>query len=244
MVLTKDYFTKTNQLMKIQLTKNQKVFTTSDTHYNHTNIVDSVSQWKDTRSGETRDFKSLYHMNQTIVNNINDVVGIDDILVHLGDWSFGGVESIWEFRKQINCKNIHLIFGNHDEHIINNKLIPDSYQPSIGRSLYSQELFTSCGFYEEFELLYPQIQKNIKIQKLKFVASHYPMASWNGLGKGRIMLHGHLHLNSGRKIHQGKSMDVGVDGNSYKPYLINDIFSLMEKQPINNTILLKDHHVS
>ena len=30
----------------------------------------------------------------------------DDFLIHLGDWSFGGFDSIKEFRSRINCKNI------------------------------------------------------------------------------------------------------------------------------------------
>ena len=46
----------------------------------------------------------------------------EDTLYHLGDWSFGGIENIWNFRKRINCKNIYLVPGNHDHHIKKNKL--------------------------------------------------------------------------------------------------------------------------
>ena len=38
----------------------------------------------------TRDFKSLDHMNDAIVDNINNMVGVNDVLIHLGDFSFGG----------------------------------------------------------------------------------------------------------------------------------------------------------
>jgi len=31
-------------------------------------------------------------MNDTLVNNINEMVGENDVLIHLGDWSFGGFE--------------------------------------------------------------------------------------------------------------------------------------------------------
>ncbi len=41
----------------------------------------------------------------------------NDIIYHLGDWSFGGHENIKIFRNRIKCKNIHLILGNHDHHI-------------------------------------------------------------------------------------------------------------------------------
>jgi calcineurin-like phosphoesterase family protein len=43
---------------------------------------------------QTRDFDSLDKMNTAIVNNINELVGQDDVLIHLGDWSFGGFEQI------------------------------------------------------------------------------------------------------------------------------------------------------
>jgi calcineurin-like phosphoesterase family protein len=105
-------------MLKIDLNFGQKLFVTSDTHYNHKNICRGVTNWR-TADGEipisqTRDFKNLDHMNDAIVNKINEVIGQDDILIHLGDWSFGGFESIKEFRDRLICKNIYLIYGNHD----------------------------------------------------------------------------------------------------------------------------------
>jgi len=254
---------------KIILKKDQQVFVTSDTHYNHKNICKGVSEWDISRQNNSvRDFKDLYQMNSTIVNNINAVVGEDDILIHFGDWSFGGIEQIWEFRKQIICKNIYLIFGNHDHHIFDNKILPNCHSDfvDIGSEVIdkimdgawenkyddsrddmfrvqAQDLFTWCGHYSEFEIIFLNTTPNQKARRLKFVASHYPMASWNEMGKGRIMLHGHVHLNPKLKIHQGKSMDVGVDGNQFKPYNINEIDKIMSKQPIATTELIKDHHL-
>ena len=92
--------------MKIVLEKGQNLYFTSDTHYGHTNICRATTNWTDADS-VTRDFKSLDHMNDTIVDNINSIVGEDDVLIHLGDWSFGGFENIAEFRGRIICKNIH-----------------------------------------------------------------------------------------------------------------------------------------
>ena len=245
--------------MKIILNKGQNVYTTSDTHYNHKNICSAVTEWKNTRPGQTRDFKSLSHMNQTIVNNINAVVGEDDILIHFGDWSFGGIEQIWEFRKQIICKNIYLIFGNHDEHIIANKILPNVWCNGVwhdepnpnnygdSRDQYfdvtTQQLFSWCGHYEEFEIVYPQINKKEPTPRYKFVASHFPFASWDKLGKGRVHFHGHLHLDKQHKIHQGRSMDIGIDGNDFKPYELKEAFKLVGNNPIAATVLIKDHHI-
>ena len=96
--------------MKIILEKNQNVFFSADSHYNHANSCRGTSNWPEGRG--TRDFHSLGEMNDAIVSGINSVVGPDDYLVHMGDWSFGGFESIIEFRKRISCKNIILFLGN------------------------------------------------------------------------------------------------------------------------------------
>lgn len=57
-----------------------RVFFTSDTHFNHTNIIKFCS----------RPFKDVSHMNETIISNWNRVVGPDDIVFHLGDFCLGG----------------------------------------------------------------------------------------------------------------------------------------------------------
>ena len=105
--------------MKIVLDKGQKLFFTSDTHYSHANICSATTSWVGA-DNLTRKFKSLDQMNDTLVNNINQVVGENDILIHLGDWSFGGFESIKTFYDRLICKNIHLILGNHDKNIERN----------------------------------------------------------------------------------------------------------------------------
>jgi len=68
--------------MKITLEKGQQLFFTSDTHYSHSNICSATTNWTES-SNLTRDFNSLDHMNDTLVNNINCMVGEDDILIHL-----------------------------------------------------------------------------------------------------------------------------------------------------------------
>ena len=106
--------------MKIELKQGQRLWFTSDTHYNHSNICRSTTRWTDA-DDVTRDFSSLDKMNEELVHWINKRVAQDDILIHLGDWSFGGFESIKEFRDRIVCQNVHLVLGNHDHHIERNK---------------------------------------------------------------------------------------------------------------------------
>jgi calcineurin-like phosphoesterase family protein len=212
--------------MKIILEEGQRVYFTSDTHYNHANICRGVSRWDDSRN--TRDFNELHEMNQLIVDMINHVVREDDILIHLGDWSFGGIESIGEFRNQLVCKNIHLILGNHDHHIEKNK---DNVQ----------SFFTSVNSYCNMTIVEHSHIKKVT-QKHRFILSHYPIASWDDMAKGSIHLHGHVHLPKQKRVGPGKMMDVGVDGNDLTPIGLNRVISIMEKQPIKSMFNFKDHH--
>jgi len=199
-----------------------KVWITSDTHFGHKNIVRGVTNWR-TQDGEvpvgsTRDFDTIEQMNERLVNGINNVVGQDDTLIMLGDVSFGGFENIGLFIDRIICKNIHLILGNHDHHIDNNR-------GDI------QDKFLSVNHYLE-----------TNIEGKDFVLCHYPLQSWNGLNKEVIHLHGHVHLPEDKKFGKGKKMDVGVDGNGIDPYSINDIIKIMDKRPILSD-MNDDHHL-
>ncbi len=197
------------------------VFITSDTHFGHKNIVRGVTNWR-TQDGEvpvdsTRDFQTIEQMNERLVDGINHFVGQDDTLIMLGDVSFGGFDNIGIFLERLVCHNIHLILGNHDHHIENNR---DHVQ---GR-------FLSVQHYLE-----------VRINDRDFVLCHYPLQSWHGMGKGVIHLHGHVHLPNDRKFGQGKKMDVGVDGNGMDPYSIDEIIKIMDKR---NSLpeILGDHH--
>ena len=207
--------------MKIKLEPTQQLFFTSDTHYMHKNICRGTTSWSNA-DGFTRDFDTLDQMNDRIVNGINSAVGQDDILFHLGDWSFGGFEMIDQFRNRINCKNIHIILGNHDHHI-------ERDREGIRR------LFTSVNQYLELEVKGKEWEQN-------YVLMHYPIISWNKMNDGVIHLHGHVHLSADRRIGKGKTMDVGVDGNGLNPLHTSDIKRLMGNQPIKSGFEF-DHHI-
>jgi calcineurin-like phosphoesterase family protein len=199
-----------------------KVWITSDTHFGHKNICRGVTNWR-TQDGEipvdsTRDFNTIEEMNQRLVDGINNSVGQDDTLIMLGDVSFGGFDNIGLFLDRLICKNIHLILGNHDTHIENNR-------GGI------QDKFLSVQHYLE-----------VNIEGKNFVLCHYPLQSWHGLNKGVIHLHGHSHLGVNKKFGKGKKMDVGVDGNGMDPYCIYEIIKIMDKREIFSD-MDEDHHL-
>jgi calcineurin-like phosphoesterase family protein len=207
----------------IKIDKDRKVWIISDTHFGHKNICRGVTGWRlpdgSIPIDQTRDFNTIEQMNEVIVNNINSFVGQDDVLIHLGDWSFGGFENIKVFRDRIVCKEIHLILGNHDEHIEKNR-------ENI------QELFSSVNHYTRLTYKFKT-----------FVLCHFPIASWDGLNKGHIHLHGHVHLPTNLRFGKGKKMDVGIDGNpNFGVYDMDDVIRMMDKREIVSDMLF-DHHI-
>ena len=215
--------------MKVVVNPGQRVFFTSDTHYNHTNICRGVSKWDGARG--TRDFKTLNEMNINIVDNINMLVGENDILFHLGDWSFGGFEQIAEFRNQLRCKNVHLFLGNHDHHILNDR---DGIR----------ELFASVNEQRMVTIVIQPDVKNGKAIKHRFVMSHYPLASWQDMGQGVKHIQGHVHTPHQFNVGPGRMMDVGIDGSpDFQPYTLNQVLKLIQDRPIKSLLIHEhDHH--
>lgn len=187
------------------------IYFTSDTHYGHKNIVRGTTSWDD--ASKCRNFKSVEEHDNFIVNSINSIVGQDDTLYHLGDWSFGGIDNIEKFRRRINCFNVHLILGNHDQHI---EKTPEAFI----------HLFSSISHYKE-----------IDIEGNKIVLSHWPMKIWHKSHRGSWQLHGHCHNNlktddwwtKSKPNERRRTMDVGVDTNDYKPWSFDELRKKMEK---------------
>jgi len=215
------------------------IFFTSDTHYWHRNIAGpKVSQW----DKGYRDFNDEQEMSRELVKQINKHVKHDDILYHLGDWSFGGINNIWNFRKQINCKNIHLILGNHDHHIEHNKILPNCYYKTYtGQELTEDKTLYSVASKQLFSSV--QHVKAVTIGKHKFFLSHYAHRVWDKSHHGVIHLYGHSHASI--DDNWGKSMDVGVDNarklfGAYRPFYLEEILEIMNKREVK----ILDHHNS
>jgi calcineurin-like phosphoesterase family protein len=205
--------------MKLQ---SNNIWFTSDTHYGHKNIVSGVTNWRN-EDGEVpfdavRNFPDTETMNDMIVDNINRNVEENDYLIHLGDWSFGGIEKVTEFRERINCKNIVLMLGNHDHHIQKEKSL--------------QKLFTHVTHYEELSV-------TKKHESHKFILCHYPIISWNNQRNGAYMIHGHQHLKGDKRFcdRQEKRMDIGLCGSpNFRPYHLDEIVTTLNN--VNNRLVL------
>jgi calcineurin-like phosphoesterase family protein len=128
-------------------------FFTSDTHFSHKNVIKYCN----------RPFSTIEEMNARLITNWNSKIGVGDTVYHLGDFSFGDLESAQNIFDQLNG-NIHLIKGNHDQksvHIRGWKSINDYLELKIGKQF--------------------------------IVLSHYAMRVWNRSHYGAWMLYGHSH---------------------------------------------------
>jgi calcineurin-like phosphoesterase family protein len=124
------------------------------------------------------------------------------------------------------CQNVHIITGNHDHHIENNR-------EDI------QSLFSSVHKY--LELNVKRSLGHAGVRESTFVLMHFPIASWNNMAKGTIHLHGHVHLDSRHRIGPGRMIDVGLEGNHLYPIDMVEILTIMDGRPIKG-MLETDHH--
>lgn len=131
---------------------------TSDLHFGHKNCL----------AFDNRPFNTIEKHDQTLINNWNDTVGIDDDVYILGDISWYNSTNTIEIFKQLNG-NKHLIRGNHDSKLLKNREL--------------RNLFIEICDYKELDL------GNGKI----VVLSHYPIPCFKNHYYGSYHLYGHVH---------------------------------------------------
>lgn len=164
------------------------IFFTADLHLGHENII----------KFENRPFDSIIEMNETLINNFNEVVKQNDIVYILGDLTYRiKKQEADELIARLNGKKV-LVLGNHD-------------------IKYDPDLFEEICNYKE-----------LKYNKVKFCLMHFPIRSWNKMEYGSIHLHGHEHnkreYNQKMKKDNVRCFDVGVDANNYYPVSLKQIF--------------------
>lgn len=84
------------------------IYITSDTHFNHRNIL----------MLQGRPFDDVDEMNQSMIENWNRTIGKKDEVWFLGDFGMDNKSCTWRLAEIIEMLNgeINLVIGNHDEH--------------------------------------------------------------------------------------------------------------------------------
>ena len=188
-----------------------QLFLTSDEHIGHQRIIELAH----------RPFASLDEMKQTIITNHNKKVprSLGVLTVHIGDWLWSNMtlsEGI-DYISQLNGRHAFM-YGNHDEWIERSK------NDLIGVLDFIVGENKAGG------------AKIFKCNKMKVTADHFAHRVWEGSHRGHGHVYGHSHS---ALTGLGRSFDIGVDGNNFTPWAIEEVVAKLEKidphHTVNNT---------
>lgn len=164
----------------------RKVWVTSDNHFGHINIL----QYEDRIS--KLNVKTIDEHDQELINRWNSIVGKNDLVLILGDFSFKKAKDTEELLQQLNGDKV-LVKGNHDIF--------------LDDKTFNIDLFKAIYDYKE-----------TKYKGQEIALMHYPIQDFkhqNREDKPAILLFGHIHSFS---VPIPKhSFNVGVDVNDYYP---------------------------
>lgn len=170
-------------------------FFTADLHLQHEHILNFT----------TRPFTTVADHDESVIECINRHVGRNDELFILGDIAWYGFDKNW-----FHCKNLHLLWGNHDK----------------------------ARFGKEFKSANDALEIKISGDQKVFL-SHYPHAYWPSAHHGSIHLYGHTHAQKEVELDaawpQRRSLDVGLDNSlrffyQMRPFSEEDILKIMSKR--------------
>jgi calcineurin-like phosphoesterase family protein len=141
------------------------IWFTSDTHFNHANIIEYSH----------RPYADLHEMTEAIISRWNRWVKPGDTVYHLGDFALSWGRKHWDTIDEILGRlsgQKWLIRGNHDrDEVVKN--------PRWHAVRDYHEIKVDLGGKH----------------KQRIVMSHYAMRAWNQCHRGAWMLHGHSHGN-------------------------------------------------
>lgn len=188
-------------------TNGSNIWFTSDTHFGHENIIKYTN----------RPFKTIEEMDTELINRWNDVVGLNDTVYHLGDFTLGDTDKFAYYIKQLNG-NINILSNkwHHDK-----RWIKDYHKD-----------FDIKAFVEKFKV--PLLLDAMEVLEIddgsnygkKIVLCHYPLDEWESKHYNSIHLHGHIHTQGYRK-HGLNKLDVGVDNNDFRPINLATVLDLL-----------------
>lgn len=178
-----------------------RVFFTSDTHFNHTNII-SYCQ---------RPFKNVDEMNERIIANWNEFVSEDDIIFHLEDFCLGGAAEWTRLLDRLNGK-IYLIMGNHD--------LKNIRQGFMGRFEHvAMQMHIEVGKQRIYLNHYPFLCFEGGYKDVWQLFGHvHTRKSNTGIDAGRLQ---YLYPTQ---------YDVGVDNNNFTPISFGAVKRIINKQ--------------
>lgn len=196
-------------------------FFTSDTHFGHANIIRYCD----------RPFKDIYHMDETIVNNWNSVVGDTDVVYHLGDLALGPSSRWHDILTSLNGYKVFVV-GNHDRIFAGEK----QRQREKWDEAYHEWFDEVVDNYEGLILKDGTV---VNLSHFPYEADHMDEARYMEFrlkDKGVPLVHGHTHaefVKHGMDARVSASakgtrqVHVGQDAWNYEPVPENRVLELL-----------------
>jgi calcineurin-like phosphoesterase family protein len=183
-----------------------RLFITADTHFGHVEALERFN----------RPFGDVDAMDDALVRGINDVVGPDDLLYHLGDFVGPRPEPgsrtrhAQSIRERIDCRKIVLVRGNQDPR----------GKPDFDRLFDSTHEILSFKGWNDAGGEGPH----------RVVMCHYGLRAWQGRPGGSLHLYGHTH---GTLPETGRSTDVGVDCWRHRPQPLGEVLAMLAGREVD-----------
>lgn len=189
---------------------------------------------------------SLARMNDTIIDRLNEAVGRKDRLWVLGDFAVRTTAArTAELRERIRCRDVRLVWGNHDKRPHCRGLFTACYDavmvhvPPEGPSRTDEEVQDALDRGD----LGSREARRMK----RVYLSHYAHVVWQASHKGVYHLYGHSHGNlepwRERAIPSALCFDVGVDGHGFRPWSWEEVDRALSEKKSRVPPHTVDHHL-
>lgn len=179
---------------------------TSDWHLGHKRILELCN----------RPFRDVDHMNSQLIERCNDIVREKDTLIMHGDNVMGTYAQTVELLRQIRCRRVIMLPGNHDRYSLAYSSTSVRKKAAVIDDLRAMGLFPQ-------EDRRPS-QWHMRVCGRKIAMSHYPYAgdshgedrhqNLRPEDEGLPLVHGHVHE---QWRENGRMLNVGVDVWNYAP---------------------------
>jgi len=210
-----------------------KLFVTSDTHFFHN---------KSFIIGP-RGFTDLEEHNESLIRQWNSVVGMNDNVIHLGDFLVGAGNDAFKCGQSVLFRlngHIHTVWGNHNSYMkdIYKQTVKEAYpQASDVTEIYPITYQNKVTFYGN------NLLAKIKCESFSqyIFCSHFRHRLWIDSHRGDVWhISGHSHgtdPESQPEFTGTKCLDVGVD-NFPTPLSFDQLAKIMRSKGIEKL----DHH--